>query len=366
MLSPSTLHDLASGKRRGLAGALFRAVATTLEVPVRWYVQRKNNRYDRQANSIERVAMPVISVGNLTTGGTGKSPLVRWIASWLLQQGHSVVLLSRGYGSAAQGGAENDEARELAALLPGIPHLQNPSRVDAARMAAVEYPGAVLLLDDAFQHRRLHRDLDIVLLDSLAPFGYEHLIPRGFLREPVEGLSRAQLVILTRANQVDAAAREAIRERARQLAPQAVWGEAVHAPLELRNSEGTTKSLDLLRGCRVAAFSGIGNPESFRRTLLDAGANLIAWREFPDHYAYNPQQLASLERWAAASGAEAILCTQKDLVKIPRKELAAIPLWSLVVGMQFSLGEEEVTTQLVKMLARFSATAQPAESFPAR
>src|SRR4029079_8704753 len=129
---------------------------------------------------------------------------------------------------------------------------------------------------DAFQHRRLHRDLDIVLLDALSPFGFDHLIPRGLLREPLEGLRRAHAVILSRANLVDDATRTSIRERAQQLAPEAVWAEAIHAPRELRSHGGRTQSLESLHGARIASFCGIGNPTGFRRTLENAGAEIVA------------------------------------------------------------------------------------------
>lgn len=343
MISPSTLHDLASGRRSGLAASLLRGALSAVELPVAWYVRRKNRAFDEGRAAIQRAAAPVISVGNLTAGGTGKTPLVAWLARHLQEQGKQVVLISRGYGS--KGGKQNDEARELAATLPGVPHLQNPDRVAAARQAVAEHPGAVLILDDAFQHRRLHRDLDIVLLDALCPFGYEHIIPRGLLREPVEGLQRADVVILSRANLIDEAARAAIRERV-QLAPTAIWAEAVHAPCELLSHDGSSQPIDRLRGKRIAAFCGIGNPAGFRRTLEIAGAEIVAWREFADHCPYNASQIVSLAAWARDRNAELVLCTHKDLVKVSREELGGKPLAALIVNLEFTVSQPEVRTLL--------------------
>jgi len=360
MLSPSTLHDLASGKRRGLFGSLFRAATSIAEIPVAWYVRRRNQAYDEGRAKIHRVDAPVISVGNLTAGGTGKTPMVEWIARWLQEQGRAAIVISRGYGSAP--GQKNDEARELAAKLPGVPHLQQADRVSAARAALATHPGSVLLLDDAFQHRRVHRDLDIVLLDGLAPFGFDHLIPRGLLREPVQELKRAQVVVLSRSNLVDQSARAAIRARVRQVAPQAVWCEAMHAPRGLVSSSGQRQPIDWLQGKRIAAFCGIGNPAGFRRTLDTLGAEIVAWREFPDHCAYNERQLSSLDRWALEANVDAVVCTHKDLVKITLEKLAGRPLLALVVGMQFLCGEQEFTAALERAIA----IPPPASSSPGR
>jgi tetraacyldisaccharide 4'-kinase len=356
MFSPSTLHDLASGRHRGLAAGILRSILASLEIPVTWIVRRKNQAFDEGRATIHPVDAPVISIGNLTAGGTGKTPLVAWLARHLQEQGKGVVLISRGYGS--KGGKENDEARELAAKLHGVRHLQNPDRVAAARQAIQQHPGSVRILDDAFQHRRIHRDIDIVLLDALCPFGYEHVIPRGLLREPVEGLRRADAVILSRANLIDEAARAGIRERVRQLAPAAIWAEAIHAPRELLSNDGSSQPIEWLRGKRIAAFCGIGNPTGFRRTLEIAGAEIVAWREFADHCPYNAGHVATLDTWSHDNNAEAVLCTHKDLVKIPREELGGKPLLALVIGLEFVVGEAEMAALLVEAISNKGNTNQ--------
>ncbi|MFM7073908.1 MAG: tetraacyldisaccharide 4'-kinase, partial [Planctomycetota bacterium] len=185
MLS-ATWHREQVRESRGFIAVLLRGVFGLAERPYAWAVAARNRSYDSGRSPINRVDVPVVSVGNLSVGGTGKTPLVAWLAQWFLERGVRVVLVSRGYGAAA--GETNDEARELAIRLPNVPHLQNRYRHAAAQRAIEQHDAQLILLDDAFQHRRLHRDLDIVLLDGLDPFGGERLLPRGLLREPLENL----------------------------------------------------------------------------------------------------------------------------------------------------------------------------------
>ncbi len=212
MFDPSDFYDLVSGKRRGIAAAALRGVLRMGEVPYAAVVRLRNRRYDRGNSEIHRAPVPVISVGNLTLGGTGKTPMVKWMARHLRGKQLRVAILSRGYG--ATDGAKNDEALELEQALPDVPHLQSPDRVGIAEMAVEELASQILLLDDGFQHRRLGRELDVVLLDATQPFGYDHVFPRGTLREPASGLRRAAVVCLSRADLVEPSRRAAIQQRA--------------------------------------------------------------------------------------------------------------------------------------------------------
>lgn len=349
MLSPSTFRNLVSGRRRGIVATLLRGLLRGAEEPYRWAVSYRNRRFDRGHATVHRVGVPVISVGNLTLGGTGKTPMVRWLASHLAGHGLRIALVSRGYGAAD--GSLNDEARELALDLPDVPHAQNRDRVLAARQVIEQHAPEVIVLDDGFQHRRLGRDLDIVLLDALEPFGFEHVFPRGTLREPLAGLARAAVVCLSRADVLPAAEREVIRHRVAQLAPRALWCELAHAPSRLINSSGATRSLAELAGRRVAAFCAIGNPAGFRHTLANTGAEIVAWNEFPDHHTFSSDELAAIGNMAAASRAEVILCTQKDLVKASKPDLQAIPLWAVAIEMQFLAGREALTSSLAESLS---------------
>lgn len=336
MLDEKSFREIVSGRRRGATAALARGVLRLAEVPYSAAVGWRNWRFDRAHSVSRRIDVPVVSVGNLTMGGTGKTPMVKWLARWFLAHDVRVAIVSRGYG-AVEGG-KNDEALELEQALPGVPHVQHPDRISGAE-EAMRRGAQLILLDDGFQHRRLARDVDLVLLDAMAPFGFDHVFPRGMLREPVGGLGRARVVCLTRADLVDSKERAAIRRRVAVLAPAAAWCEAVHAPSRLQNNEGASQSLDSLRGRRLAAFCAIGNPAAFRRTLETFGANIVCWREFPDHHSYKRSDYEELAATIGAAGAELAVVTHKDLVKLPFDAIGAIPLWALVIEMQLTAGE---------------------------
>jgi tetraacyldisaccharide 4'-kinase len=353
MLSAHSFRELISSRQRGVLAAGLRGVLGLVALVYGWIVRGRNARFDRGAEQPVRVPAPVISVGNLTVGGTGKTPLVAWLAHWFLARQCPVILISRGYG--AHGGEPNDEARELAARLPGVPHLQSADRVTAARQALAANGRAVLILDDAFQHRRIARDLDVVLLDALEPFGYGHLLPRGLLREPVEGLARANVVALSRSDAIAEAARRDLEARVRALAPHVIWLELVHRAQGLATAAGGKLPLEELRGRKIAAFCGIGNPAGFRHTLHACGSIVTDFFELADHCPYAPQDLAQLERWLAASGADYAVCTRKDLVKIPRAELAGKPLAALEIELEITRGQQELESLLLPLARRCSS-----------
>jgi tetraacyldisaccharide 4'-kinase len=352
-----SFHELVSGRRKGLAASFLRAGLRLAEIPYTWAVRRRNLRYDRGRAAIHRVAVPVVSVGNLTLGGTGKTPLVRWIVQWFLDRGVSAAIVSRGYG--ARRAVENDEALELRAELPGVGHVQNPDRVAAAREAIERFGCRAIVLDDAFQHRRLARDLDLVLLDASEPLGFQHVFPRGTLREPVDGLRRADMVLLSRADLIDAAQRNWLRGQVARYAPQAAWGELVHAPLGFVSREGLQQPIASLAGRRIAAFAGIGNPAGFRHTLESCGCRPAAFWEFPDHHAYTPADLASLAARAKELDAAAVVCTRKDLVKIDAERLGDVPLWALKIGLDFLSGQELLEERLSALLSPSPSGKEP-------
>ena len=337
-----------------LAGGL-RAVLRLASIPYGWAVRYRNGRYDRQAASVHRVGVPVVCVGNLTLGGTGKTPLVEWIAAWFRERGVRVAIVSRGYGTGA--GVANDEAMELALALPDVPHVQNTDRVAAARQAVEQHGAELIVLDDGFQHRRLGRDLDIVLLDASQPFGFDQLFPRGTLREPVDSLRRASAVILSRADMMDAAGRKAVENRVTHLAPDAPWCEVVHRPTALMNSAGERLPVEHLQGKRAAAFCGIGNPTGFRHTLDSLGCRCTGWQSFADHHTYSPEEVQRLGTWADGADAEIALCTRKDLVKLKSHTLGSIPLWAVCIEPHFLRGQSELESRLQQILPEGKNTA---------
>lgn len=376
LLSGEQFKAIVSGQRKGLAAAAVRTGLRIAEWPYTWVVNYRNRGYDQGKKQTHHVEAPVICVGNLTLGGTGKTPMVHYIARWFRHRGIRVGIVSRGYGS--DGDRQNDEARELSAKLPDVPHVQNPDRVAACEMAIDELGMQVILLDDGFQHRRLERDLDIVLIDALEPFGFDHVFPRGTLREPTSALQRAHAVVLSRADLVDDQERNQIRSRVQQLAPSAVWIEVAHQPTELASSgsfllSGTEASaydpkidrqpasssthdpqsmssprldVSMLRGRNVLAFCGLGNPAGFRNTLLQCGANIVDFRFFPDHHSFGRNDIESLQHWVSQHRPELVICTHKDLVKIEVDELSGVPLRVLMVELSVTQGQDRLTELL--------------------
>ncbi|MEI6241344.1 MAG: tetraacyldisaccharide 4'-kinase [Planctomycetia bacterium] len=335
-------RGLVDGSRRGAAAALARAALGALAVPYGAAVRARNSAYDLGILPARRAKVPVISVGNLTLGGTGKTPLVAWTARRCLAGGRQPAIVSRGYGAAR--GQTSDEAAELALVLPGVPHVADRDRV-AAAVLAVSHGAQAIVLDDGFQHRRLARDLDIVAVDATDPFGCGHLFPRGMLREPLGGLARAHAVVLTRADAIEPDRRReiiaALADICRGRGPR-VWAQASHAPHRLRTTSGRELPLDAVRGKRVAAFCGIGNPAAFHRTLERLGAEVIEFRPFADHHAYTAADVATLGGLAAAARADLAVTTLKDLVKLPHEMLRDTPLAAVEIAIEFLDGETEL------------------------
>ncbi len=343
-----TFHAAIRDNRPGLKHALVRAAGRWLSLPYALGVRVRNRRFDRNPARAIRVPVPVISIGNLTLGGTGKTPAVEFFAGHLRDQGRQVAILSRGYGSEA---GPNDEALLLEENLPDVPHLQGRDRVAIALTAIEELESEVLLLDDGFQHRRLHRDFDIVLIDSTRNIAAEHLFPRGLLREPVSSLMRAHAVIFTRCDQ---ATPESVAKQIGELRsrfPHLAFATARHSPVELIREAAAPLEPAVLRGRKVLAFSGIGNPDAFRRTLADLGAEIIDHRAFADHHAYTKEDVESLQTWASGFPEAAyVLTTQKDWVKLRTPDLAGRPLFALRVGLTLDSGEAELLAKLDAVL----------------
>lgn len=275
-------------------------------------VRARNARYER-GEPTYRCAAPVISVGNLTVGGTGKTPMVIAIVERLVRSGMKPAVLMRGYRADASG--MNDEQRLIQRACPNVLCLADPNRCRAARAAVERHGSDALILDDGFQHRRLARDLDLVLIDATCPFGFDRLLPRGLLREPVGSLRRAHAVVITRADEVDAQALRAVRSRIESLCPHIPLLAARHRVAGLVDLEGNGAGA-LSTGCKVFAFAGIGNPQSFHSTLKRMGADVVGTRWRPDHAHYGPRDVESLLREAAAHRADLLVTTEKDAVKL--------------------------------------------------
>ena len=302
----------------------------------------------------ERLPLPVISIGNLSVGGTGKTPMTQWLASRLRAGGQRVAVLSRGHGGASQSvrlvsdGAgqvllsasdAGDEPYLLAETLPGTPVLVGKDRRKSGRAALRQFNLDVLVLDDGFQFWQLARNLDIVLLDARRPFANGHALPRGLLREPKQNLRRASVVVLTRAGALDAAARRVRAAEVARLAPRAFVFFADHRAagfVPAHDLSAPLLPLDRFRGQPVFAACAIARPESFRQTLeQEAGAQVLGLQVWEDHHSLTREDTDRVQAEAARAGAETVIITEKDAVKWAAvcAADAALPVYALRVAM---------------------------------
>jgi tetraacyldisaccharide 4'-kinase len=322
----------------------------------------------------QTVGAPVISVGNITAGGTGKTPLVEWVARSLAREGLRACVLTRGYGRAdesrrvvaSDGGRVlasveecGDEPRLLAERLVGVASVVcDRDRVASARWALENLGAEVFVLDDGFQHLRIARDLDIVTVDASAPWGGGHLLPRGRLREPRAGLARADCVVITRAGMAEdlEALRAEIlslsngratvvtsRVRTLDLRPLGSSSESLKIDLESRADKVDLEGRAVVEP--VGAFCAVGNPRAFFAQLRRDGFDLRHTRSFPDHHAFTRSDLEAVAREAVQSGARALLTTAKDAVKL-RGFTLPIPCYIVEIGLEFD--DEGALLRLVR------------------
>ncbi len=334
------IDDILSGRKRGVGPVLVRSLLLATSAPYSLMMRLRRGLYHRGVLASHSATLPVISVGNITAGGTGKTPMVAWIVEQLKRRGASPAILTRGY----KGSGESSDEAELLKQLTERPVAVDADRVAGAAAAAADEETDVLVMDDGFQHRRLRRDLDIVLIDATRPFGYGHCLPRGLLREPLSALSDADAIVITRSDTVEPDALRNLRERITRAAPRASLHSAVHRPVRIVSRTSGEIPLDALRGCEVYAFCGIGNPVSFFRLLEDIGARLTDRRIFDDHVAYTQQRVERVRSEARECGV--LVTTQKDFVKLAGIDLGG-DLWGIEVEMEIVEGEEELVAKLV-------------------
>lgn len=335
-----------SGEQKGLSAICLRVVLRAGSWAYSAAVAVRNRRFDKNAADIQHSDVPVISVGNLTTGGTGKTPIVCFLAKWFRAQGVRVAIVSRGYG---RGDAdENDEALELHSRLPDVPHVQNPDRVEAARIAVEELESQLILMDDGFQHRRLHRDLNIVVIDATCPFGYGYQLPRGLLRESVAGIRRADVAIISRCNAVSQTVIDEIVATIRQHHAAIAIVHSNHEPKSLLEYPSRSQSIDTIVGKDLAAFCAIGNPDAFIQTVESCGANVAAMKSLPDHDPYEPATVSELQDWIRGLGDQVshVVCTHKDLVKLRTDQLGGLPLSAIQIELTVLDGMNVLETAL--------------------
>jgi tetraacyldisaccharide 4'-kinase len=289
-------RDVISGADQGARGKITRFSLLLAEPFYTSVVAARNECYDRGIFHSQRIARPVVSIGNITTGGTGKTPVTRWLVEKFLAVGLHPAVLTRGY----KGG---DEQKLLQSQLPGVPIHANPSRIDGAQTVLNSEKVDLFILDDGFQHRKVHREFDLVLIDASNPFGFGHVLPRGLLREPLDGLSRAHAFLITH-TELDCPLE--IEHTLRRLNPEAPIYCCRHIPTGLHD----------LSGQKVLVFCGIGNPSSFFKQVESIGAAIVNSRFFDDHHRYSVEDLTILGNRARMAGADVLVTTEKDWVKL--------------------------------------------------
>ncbi len=294
---------------------------------------------------------PVIGIGNLTLGGTGKTPAVELAVRTLREAGAEPGVVSRGYGRLTAGvqvvsdrtgirldaRRAGDEPLLLARRLPGVPVVVGGNRFEAGKLCVERFGVSALVLDDAFQHRTLRKDLEVLLVNGLSPWGNGRLFPRGPLREPFEAMGRAHLLVVTRPPDADCVSE--ISRMFRLHNPEGALVLADYEPVECWQAQcNTSHAPDELKGRRLLAFAGIAYPEGFRETLARIGVTVAGFEKFPDHYWYEEDDLVSLVERARAGGAEGLVTTEKDWVRLSCLTLPPTPLWVLGIRMTVTDG----------------------------
>ncbi len=353
-------------RRRHADGFCLRVVMGilyTFSVIYRQLVNLKLWGYKAGVFHHKRLGCYVISLGNITVGGTGKTPTAQRLAGAIRDMGYRVVILNRGYRAKWRGDVgivsdgnklymdateAGDEAFMLAKHLPEVPVLIGAERALTGRYAIDHFGAEVAILDDGYQHWQLERDMDILLVDAVNVFGNGYMLPRGTLREPVSHIERADVCLLTKVDQAVGVSREHIKNTIRKYNEKALIMESIHQPrrfVELkdwhRDIAGEGVDIKMLENKSVMAVSAIGNPMSFEQTLSDIGAKIIESLRFPDHHDYTTKELQDVFDQAVDLGAEAIVITEKDAVKIPLtiiESKAPIPVFVICVEVTFREG----------------------------
>jgi len=364
-LDQDAYRKLISSENAGPGAALLRFLLVIGATIYGFMISVRNFLYSKEWVKIHRAEVPVISIGNLTTGGTGKTPLVIRLCNLLISipqfklTSSQCAILTRGYKAAKNSGGEaggyGDEPAVLAQGCPGIQVVVDPDRIAGAAEAVSRFGAKVLIMDDGFQHRRLGRDLDIVTIDATIPFGYGRLLPAGLLREPVSALKRASAAVITRCDQVSEAELTQLETKLGQVNPEIVVARSLHAPVCAKSVEEREISLEELKNKRIFAFCGIGNPDAFFNTVNGLGAELAGSKVFDDHYHYSDDCIADIYEQARGQDADLILTTQKDWASFSPSAMTNasrdINFAYLEIEFRFISGEGKITQLIINSLS---------------
>jgi tetraacyldisaccharide 4'-kinase len=298
-----------------------------------------------------RLNAKVISVGNITLGGTGKTTFVEYLSAKLSSAGNKIAVLSRGYKrDAARQGAQGmgDEPAMLQKRLPQVHVIVDKDRVKAGIKAIKDYAADTLILDDGLQQWRIYKDLEIVTIDACNPFGNYRMLPAGFLREPLAALKRADIFVLTQV--VSGQDTSGLAAKLKRINPRALIVESMHNPEAFNNLRKPDEllGLDFFKGKRAAVFSGIGNPQGFEDCICSLGINIGLSFRFSDHHDYTQGELDGIVKAAQENNLDAIITTQKDAVKIKQLETAGLAIFVLDIKLSITKNEAEFDRRLLK------------------
>jgi tetraacyldisaccharide 4'-kinase len=360
------LVEVVTGQRQGLVDKFVLVLLTGLAKVYRVLLYLRKKFYQWGVKKSSSLDATVISVGNITVGGTGKTPIVKRLAQDLTDEGYQVVILSRGYKgeltdgvgvvadgesiimSAAQAG---DEPYMLAQSLESVPVVVGPKRAKTGAYAVQRFDPDFIILDDAFQHWQVERDYDIVAVDATNPFGNGEVIPGGLLREPLSSLQRADTVILTKTDQVSDEQLIEIKTKLDKFNHQLDIITTKHQPTYLRDLTTIEEKKIDLNGQRVIAVSGIGNPHSFETTVEDLGAKVVKKMRYQDHHSYSEDEITRLFTLATVHGVDKIITTEKDAVNIDNSliEINSVGIDFQALGIELGvLDEIKVWDELLK------------------
>lgn len=334
-------YSLMTDKKNGMVFFPFKFILYLVSLIYGLAIFLRTGLYKLHIFNTRKAPLKVISVGNLTLGGTGKTPFTMALAKILEEDlSRNVCVLIRGYGW--------DEQEMLKRNLADIPVLVGQDRFRSSNKAVKLYGSDTAILDDGFQHWELARDLDIVLVDSRKPFGNGHLFPRGVLRESKRSLERADVIVFTKSNRM-ASGMDSVKNEASVINKGAVILEAAHVPKHLYEGRARrVHDLSAVRAKRVILLSGIGDPLYFEETVKDLGADVIEHIKFPDHYDYRKKDIERVTARCDERYFDLIVTTEKDIVKLNRLSLfiGSYKVLTLVVEMQILSGKENLIDRL--------------------
>ncbi len=339
-MDPARMHRIMSGRAGDPGAHLLRSLMWTACGTYAALVRARRWAYRTNPLLSRAAPVPVISVGNITAGGTGKTPMTAWVVQRLTEAGMNPAILTRGYKSSKGASDEPQLLRETT----GASVVVDPNRVEGASRAA-DAGADVCVMDDGFQHRRLRRDLDIVLIDATNPFGYGYCLPRGLLREPLSALADAGAIVITRSDMILSSHLENLAGRVRELAPQASVHMAVHRPTGVTDQADLDVPAQIVSRKQAYAFCGLGNPESFLETLAHQGIRVVGNMMLADHVGYDRRKIEAIEAEARKCGADVLITTQKDYVKLPPGAFE-MPLWRLGVEIRITAARDELVEKI--------------------